>query len=243
MVNLLTIKNSFKIHILFYFAAFIAFVTGYFKNFIIFTLIIIVHEFGHILAALFFKWKIEKVIILPFGGITIFNEDIDKSLVEEFIIAISGPIFQIVLYLIFKDNYLFNLYNKIILVFNLIPIYPLDGSKILNVILNKFISFKTSHLITIYISLILIFIIILNNLNLMLFLIFIFLIKGVIIDYKKHKYYINKFFIEKLIHKKEYKNKKIINNIYKMKKQTNHLVRYKNKYYKDIEIIRNLFDK
>lgn len=55
---------------------------------------------GHIFAALYYKWNIVKIIILPFGGITIFNEIINKPIKEEFMIAIMGPIFQIVFYLI-----------------------------------------------------------------------------------------------------------------------------------------------
>ena len=44
---------------------FICFLTGNFKNFIIFSSIIIVHELGHIIGALIFKWKIDKIILLP----------------------------------------------------------------------------------------------------------------------------------------------------------------------------------
>ena len=84
MVKYLTTKNIFKIHPLFYLTAFICVITANFKNFIIFSSIIIVHELGHIIGAIIFKWKIDKVILLPFGGITIFQENIDKSLKEEF---------------------------------------------------------------------------------------------------------------------------------------------------------------
>jgi stage IV sporulation protein FB len=240
---MLVTKNIFKIHILFYITALICFLTGFFKQFIIFTSIILIHELGHIIGALIFKWKIEKVILLPFGGITIFNEKIDKSLKEEFIIAILGPLFQIIYFLIYKDNYIFNLYNKIILLFNLIPIYPLDGSKILNILLNKFISYKKSHLITIYISFIILFILFNYNLSLITLLILLFIFKEVVIDLKKHKYYMNKFFLEKYLYKINYKNKKIIKNINDMKKQTNHIVKNKNKYYFESEILNKIFDK
>lgn len=244
---MLAIKNIFKIHILFYITGLICFLTGFFKQFIIFTSIIIVHELGHIIGALIFKWNIEKVILLPFGGITIFNEKIDKSLKEEFIIAILGPLFQIIFFFFFKDNYTFNLYNKIILIFNLIPIVPLDGSKILNVMLNKYISFKKSHLITIYISLVIVlfFLIIIfkYNFNLITLLILFFILKEVLIDFKKHKYYINKFLLEKYLYKTNYKNKKIIKNVNQMKKQTNHIIKYKNKYYFECDVLTKMFDK
>ena len=63
MVNLLITNNVFKIHILFYITAFICFLTGFFKYFIIFTSIIIVHELGHVTGALMFKWNIDKIIL------------------------------------------------------------------------------------------------------------------------------------------------------------------------------------
>ena len=47
---------------------------------------------------------------------------------------------------------LFMNYNLSILLFNLLPIIPLDGAKVLNILLNKFISFRKSHKITMYIS-------------------------------------------------------------------------------------------
>ena len=145
-------KNIFKIHVLYYVVALVSFLTGNFKNFIIFSAIIIVHETGHIVGAWIFKWKIDKVILLPFGGITIFKENIDKSLKQELIIALLGPLFQILFYLIFKDNATFNHYNMAILLFNLLPIYPLDGSKILNIFFNELVSFKKTHMLTIVVS-------------------------------------------------------------------------------------------
>ena len=241
MVNMQVTKNIFKIHILFYITGLICFITGFFKNFIIFTSIILIHELGHITSALILKWNIEKVIILPFGGITIFNERIDKSLLEEFIIAIMGPIFQIIFMIIFKENTLFYNYNKIILFFNLLPIFPLDGSKILNIFLNKFICFSYSHVLTLIISILISISLIFYENSLVFLLIIFFIIKEVIIDMYKHNYYMNKFFLEKYLYNDVYKKRKIIKNINNMYKQTNHLIKKNNKYYKEKEIISDMF--
>ena len=93
----LILKSLFKIkiHLFFYIFMFISLATGNFWNYIIFTSIIIVHEMGHILSGLFFSWKIDKVIILPFGGLTVFNVLINTSLIEQFIVALMGPLFQV----------------------------------------------------------------------------------------------------------------------------------------------------
>ena len=234
-------KNIFKIHVFFYIIAFICFITGNFKNFIIFSSIIIVHELGHIIGALIFKWKIEKIILLPFGGITIFNENIDKSLKEEFIIAILGPLFQLMFYLLYKDNLIFNYYNLAILLFNLLPIYPLDGSKIFNVLFNLFLPYKLSHILSIILSFIFITLIISYKIDISLILIFIIieLFKEIL----KHKYYFNKFLLERYLYDYNYKKHKTINDIKKMKKQTKHIFKINNKFYTEKEIIKNMFDK
>lgn len=218
-----------------------------FKYFIIFTSIIIIHEFGHLIIALLFKWKVEKLIILPFGGITIFNEKIDKPLYQEFLIAIAGPLFQIIFYYLYKDNYIFSYLNKTILLFNLLPIYPLDGSKIINIISNMFISFKYSHIFTIFISITTTILILLSiylyNLNLLLILILLFIIKEIFNEIKKHNFYFNKFLLERYLYKNKYKKTKIISNIKKMKKQTTHIFSLNNKYYNESYILSKRFDK
>ena len=156
------IKNllKIKIHPLFYLFAFLSSITGLFYEFVIFTIIIFVHEMGHVTAGLLFKINIKKILILPFGGLTIFEMPINIRLYKEFLIAVMGPLFQIIFWLfLYKINYcnsVFNYYNTFILLFNLLPIYPLDGSKIFNIIINKITSFKKSYFITFYTSIIII---------------------------------------------------------------------------------------
>ena len=234
-------KNIFKIHILFYIIGFICFLTGNFKNFVIFSSIIIIHELGHIIGALIFKWKIDKIILLPFGGITIFKENIDKSLKEEFIIAILGPLFQITFYLLYKNNQIFNYYNIAILLFNLLPIYPLDGSKIFNILFNLFFPYKLSHILSIVLSFIFIILLVIYKIDLSLILIFI--IVELFKEILKHKYYFNKFLLERYLNNFNYKKHKVIKNIKSMKKQTMHIFKINNKFYTEKEIIKELFDK
>jgi len=239
-------KNIFKIHPFFYVVGFICFVTGFFKNFIIFTSIILIHEFGHFLVALLFKWKIDKVIILPFGGITIFKEHLDKPLFQEFLIAIAGPLFQFIFFVLFKGNQNFINYNIAILFFNLLPIYPLDGSRILNVIFNKFISFKYSHILSIIVSYIFVFLIIiftfkLTNTLFLFIILFIFL--EIFKETIKHKYYFNKFLLERYLYDFEFKKKKNVSCVKQMKKQTRHIFKIDGTYYTEREIIRKTFDK
>ena len=60
--------------------------------------LIFVHEMGHFLTSKLLKWKTDKICIYPLGGVTVLNDDINKSLKEEFLIVIMGPIFQMIFY-------------------------------------------------------------------------------------------------------------------------------------------------
>lgn len=239
-------KITFKIHPLYYLVAILSIITGLFKDFIYITLLIFIHEIGHTLGALIFKWKIKKIIILPFGGITIFNELINKSLKEEFVILILGPIFQIlfyfILYILNIETPLITNYHYSLLLFNMLPIIPLDGSKLLNIILNKITSFKTSHLLTIYISLITIILLMIKNKNLVLYIIIFFILLKVIKEYKEHKYIFNKFLFERYNYNLKFKKIKYIKGrkINKMKKEYKHIF-YDDKYYTEKDILKRYF--
>ena len=109
-----------------------------------------------------------------------------------------------VLYISFK-NFIeykyFSFINYFIIVFNLIPIYPLDGAKILNVIFNKLTSFKNSILLTVIISYIFIIImsVIFIRINKLVIIILSFLFFEVNKLYKERKEIFNKFLLERYI--------------------------------------------
>lgn len=232
-------KTIFKIHPFFYLFMFICLLTGYFKNFIIIISIILFHELGHILSALYFKWNIEKIIILPFGALTLFKEKINKPIYEEIIITLMGPIFQIILFLFFNDK----TFNLSLLLFNLIPIYPLDGSKLLNLILNKIFSFKNSHIISNIVSFLLCFVMFIyckNNLILLLSII-LFLYKTVV-EIKNHKYLFNKFLFERYLYNFNFKKQKKVKKITNMKRDYRHLLYIDKKYQTERYFLKHLFD-
>lgn len=221
--------------------------TGNFKTFTLFILLIIFHELGHILSSFYYHWNIEKILLLPFGGITIFKENINRSLKEEFVICICGPLFQMIFYLLAR-NYLdvSNIHYNL-LIFNLLPIVPLDGSKLLNIILNKLFSFKKSlnltNLISVINILLIIYLLITNN-NLLLVLIVLFLIFKVVNEIKNIKYIFNRFILERYYKQFKYKKIKKIkgNDLTKMFLECNHLFYIDNKYHTEREIIKKRFD-
>ena len=148
--------------------------TGYFSNLIIFTSIIIIHELGHYIIAKINKLNPEKIIIYPFGGITRMNNLVNTPISKELEVALSGILFQSIYYLIIVtlyDNnlirdYIFNIYTTYhysILIFNILPIHPLDGSIILNLLISKHLPYKLTLKLNIIISIITSIIIIILN--------------------------------------------------------------------------------
>lgn len=234
-------KTLFKIHPFFYIFAIICIITGYFKDFIFITFILLFHELGHIITSFYFKWKIDKILLLPFGCITLFDEYINRPIKEEFLIALMGPIFQIILFII--DNNLFRFYNTNLLIFNLIPIFPLDGSKIINIIFNKIFSFKSSHILSIIISIIGIIVLLTFKFNLVFYIALIFLSIKTYKEFKSHKYLFNKFLLERYINNFNFKKTKIVNNYKSLKRDYKHLIKFKNKYLTERAFLIKLFDK
>lgn len=229
--------------------------TGYFSNLLVFTSIIIIHELGHYLIAKLNKLNPEKITIYPFGGITKINSLINTKISKELSVALAGVIFQTIYFLlisILHDNYLirdyiFNLfinYYYRILIFNLLPIHPLDGSKILNLILSKFLPYKLTNKLTIIISIITIIMLITINyykFNYTTILIITIIIDNIIKYYKNINYLFNRFLLERYLYKINiYKPKQIkkINNMYKEKY---HIIKENNHYLTEKQLLKRRF--
>jgi len=155
--------NKFKINNYTYFFFVACALCGYLKNISIIFFICLIHEMGHIFFIKLFKYEIVSVELLPFGGFTTTNKLINSNINKDIIIAFGGILFQIIfiifLYLL-KNNFnlitynLFINYNFILIIFNLIPIIPLDGNNILHLFLEKFFSYKISYYLNLIFSLI-----------------------------------------------------------------------------------------
>lgn len=231
--------------------------TGYYLNLIVFTSLIIVHELGHYLVAKANNFKVEKIIIYPYGGLTKINDLVNRDIAEELLIATSGIIFQYIFYILITifnkydlirdyTHNLYTLYNNQMIFFNLLPIYPLDGGKIIGLILNKYLPYTKSNLLTIIISILSIILISILNLyqtnysNLMImFLLLTYIYKF----YKNQKYLYNRFLLERYLYNIEYPKKKIIKNIKNMFKNKTHLINISDTYIEEKIYLTKIFTK
>lgn len=210
--------------------------------------IIFIHELGHLLTARYFNWKIDKIYIYPLGGITKINDKINKPLKEEIIIVLMGPIFQMIYYYVLikmgvQDILLFNL---ILLLFNLLPIYPLDGGKILNLVFSFFLSYKLSYKITFFFSFLFYIILVLFSLfyfhSLFFIIVIFFLMFKIIDEYSKKDYYFSKFLLERYLNNYRFKKIKFIKGINSMQRDKTHFFKKNNQVITEKEFLREHFN-
>lgn len=220
--------------------------------FIIIMLLLLIHELGHFLSAYFLGIEIKKISIYPYGGIANFNIEFNESIFKEFIILIMGPIFQFIGFFIlmncsFFDNYtqVIKVYHYSILIFNLLPIYPLDGGKLLNLFLNLNFSFKRSLTISLYFSYFIILIMAIiffpDLMKINILLIIILLLYKVFEEYKKRNYYFEKFLLERYLNNYNFKKLKEVKTVNDFKKEYKHIIKDNNNYYTEKEILRKKF--
>ena len=142
--------------------ALIFYFTGQIEIYCLCLLFALIHELGHVLVARILSNKLLKFKIMPLGfsiflqtNIEDYNKKIKKGnmyVLKNLIISIVGPITNIIIFLVtfflpielmLKEKIIY--INAIIAIFNLIPMYPLDGSKILQNALKLFCSNKESY--------------------------------------------------------------------------------------------------
>ena len=237
-------KNIFKIHPLTYIVCLIFIFLGYFNLYLCFFIVLIVHESGHILFSLIFKWKIKQIIFMPLGLLLKFEDNLNKPLIEEFIISIMGIIFQLVFILFIHNNKII-IVSNIILLFNIIPVYPLDGSKILNILLNKITNFKNSYFLTLIVSfftIIIILFISIIKLSLISIISMLPLLKNIIdLFYERNKLFI-KFLLERYLYNFNYKKSITIYSINDMKRDYYHYFYINNNKYSEKEMLNSYFN-
>lgn len=196
----------------------IAIFTARFKELLILFFIVFIHELGHAIAAAHYKWRIKQIQLLPFGGVAELDEHGNKPLKEELIVIIAGPIQHVWMlaaaYLLYKvgwmgeDFYHFFMWNNmIILCFNLLPIWPLDGGKIVLNILSYRFPFLQAHNIMMKISIacfsaVLGLQLFWNSKNVMMWTLLLFLVFSLFQEWKQRRYAFMRFLLERYYGKK-----------------------------------------
>ena len=117
--------------------------------------LVVLHEFGHSLTAIHFGVPVRDITLLPIGGVARLDRP-PREPWHEFLIAIAGPAVNFVLAIVLlfvavpaalaealadlkflPSQFLLHLWvlNVVLLVFNLIPAFPMDGGRVLRSLL------------------------------------------------------------------------------------------------------------
>ena len=113
----------------------------------------IIHELGHLVSGLLSGMKPEKIELMPFGlsisfriNVKEYNKKIKKGNmleIKKIFVALSGPLTNLIIIFIaynlhidFLKSIMIIYTNLLLMLFNLLPIYPLDGGRIVKSILH-----------------------------------------------------------------------------------------------------------
>jgi stage IV sporulation protein FB len=134
-------RIKIKIHPLFWILGVILIFLGEGYLFLAYIFTAVVHEFAHSIAASYYNCRTRQITLYPFGAV-LYGEFSDLKPSEEIIVAVSGPLINLItavlftaLWWIMPELYIYTdvivMVNVSIALFNLLPVYPLDGGRIL----------------------------------------------------------------------------------------------------------------
>lgn len=137
--------------------------------------IVLFHELGHYAMAEFFNWRVKSIMLWVFGGVMNTDEHGTRPIYEEVLVTIAGPFQHIIIYFglfVLSSSELLSLsiieialyYNTVILLFNLLPIWPLDGGKLVLLVLSTLLPYRKAYYSCLILSIILTLILLLLQL-------------------------------------------------------------------------------
>ena len=198
-----------------------------------------------------FNIKIYHITIMPFGSLINTNIKYNINSNKLLLISLGGIINQIFLYIIFYLLFkisvinelsfkIFLDYNYLIIIFNILPIIPLDGSKALLSIIERIFPYKICLIIINILSIVSITLFILfNKITFNIILLGIFLLNKTYLEILNHNFIYHKFLLERYLNNNANSKIKMINNIKNIYKNRFNFI----KGVREEEIYVKLFDK
>lgn len=138
---------KFGVHPVVFILLFASIFLGLFWLFFVYFASIILHEFSHAIVAKKLGYKTNKIVLYPTGCL-LFGETDEFTFKDEILISLAGPLFNLIitiflvcLWWIIPETYNFSqdvaIANLSLALFNLLPVFPLDGGRVLLALLSS----------------------------------------------------------------------------------------------------------
>jgi stage IV sporulation protein FB len=152
-----------RIHLLFWIVIGMSLLLGKFWEVITLFVIVLIHEIGHVAVARELGWTVTEVELLPFGGVATMEEAYAADPLDEIVVALAGPFLNVVMIAvslvcwhvgIWTDEWarFFLAGNVAVAGFNLLPIWPLDGGRIVQAILCWYMPYRRAAIASLALS-------------------------------------------------------------------------------------------
>ena len=134
------------------------FLTGQLEIYALVMVFALIHELSHLLCGVLLGFKVDTLRIIPFGFsiefepiIKDYNKKIFKSniiSIKKIFVALAGPMVNLCIVILgiimhVNENIIYS--NMLLVLFNLLPIYPLDGGRIIKNIMKIFFGNKKAN--------------------------------------------------------------------------------------------------
>ncbi len=236
----------------------LAFFSGFIIEAIIIIGIVLFHELGHSLWANITNHEVISITLYPFGGITQISKPLNSHNLSDLITYLGGIINQLVLAIVvmFINNLhiipryyylLFIKYNSAIMLFNLIPMIPLDGYLIFNYFFNNWLCYKKSYYLSYYLSIFMLLLFFISNYvySYNNYLILGFLLYKLYEYIKNEKSIYNRFLLERHLYDFRYKKqlRKYNNTLDNLCVNKEHYIFIDNTWVSEKQVLAKKFDK
>ncbi len=203
-----------KVHPLCFIYYILALMSGYFKWYIIAMSLVLIHEYGHALVAQYFHFKIQRILLLPFGAFLEIEDYGQYPIYQEFCMLLGGLVTHIFIFFFLKYGFSLGLsaiakdyalrMNQLIFLFNLLPIWPMDGSKLLELILFYLFEYRKAVWINLSVSFVVFIVVFIVHFRLDRLMIAVYLGYRFLQAWKEKRYR----YIRYLLHEDHFKKKR-----------------------------------
>ena len=153
---------QFKVDLKIFLFLILFYITGQLGEYAVILILAFVHELGHLLAGIILGMKPAKLELKPYGISILFKinpNDYNKKIakgnlleLKKAIVACAGPVTNLII-IIITINLRLNIFtslliiysNILLIIFNLIPMYPLDGGRIVKSLIYLFLGKKKAE--------------------------------------------------------------------------------------------------